>query len=116
MRPLCTADAFEYVLGAHNGPGLYQNGYGGNSPSEVCRNFAYVNGGLMTNVTDHFCVASFSTVSFPIFSACRPSDSFRATSEDYAALSTIFGVILVAATLIWGAKQVLNLLRNRPEA
>lgn len=41
---------------------------------------------------------------------------YRASSQDYAAVSVIFGAILVAACLIWGAKQVLNLLRTSAEA
>lgn len=40
---------------------------------------------------------------------------FKAQPEDYAAVSIIFGLILAAACLVWGGKQVLNLLRDRPE-
>jgi len=40
---------------------------------------------------------------------------YVATSDDYLAVSMIFGAILTAACVIWGAKQVLNMLRNRPE-
>lgn len=41
---------------------------------------------------------------------------YTATADDYIAVSAIFGVILTAACLIWGSKQLLNLLHNRPES
>ena len=40
----------------------------------------------------------------------------EATPDDYAAVSLIFGSILTAACVIWGVKQVLALLRDRPES
>jgi hypothetical protein len=41
---------------------------------------------------------------------------FKATPDDYAALSIIFGVVLAAAAIVWGLKQVLNLFRTAPES
>lgn len=40
---------------------------------------------------------------------------YKATTEEYTAVSIIFGLILTAACLVWGAKQILNLIRDRPE-
>lgn len=41
---------------------------------------------------------------------------FVASPDDYAAVAVIFGVILSAACLIWGLKQILRLLRTSSEA
>lgn len=41
---------------------------------------------------------------------------FKATPDDYAALSIIFGFVLAAAAAVWGVKQVLNLFRTAPES
>lgn len=41
---------------------------------------------------------------------------YKATADDYAAVSTIFGVVLTAAAVIWGVKRIYNLISNRPEA
>lgn len=40
---------------------------------------------------------------------------YVATADDYAGVSIIFGAVLVAACLIWGAKQVLRTFRDRGE-
>jgi len=57
-----------------------------------------------------------TTVSCPTSTCTLVISPYVATADDYQAVSTIFGAILAAACLIWGAKQILNLLRNRPEA
>lgn len=41
---------------------------------------------------------------------------YVATPEDYQAVSIIFGLTLGAACVIWGVKQIYNLLKDRPEA
>lgn len=41
---------------------------------------------------------------------------YKASAEDYEAVSTIFGAILIAASVIWGVKRLYVLLTNRPEA
>jgi hypothetical protein len=41
---------------------------------------------------------------------------YRATADDYQALSVIFGAVLAAASVIWGVKRLYVLLTNRPEA
>lgn len=41
---------------------------------------------------------------------------YKATAEDYAAVSLIFGAIFTAACLIWGLKQIHQLLKNRNES
>ncbi len=41
---------------------------------------------------------------------------YKATPEDYEAVSVIFGAILTAACVIWGVKRILLLLKDRPEA
>lgn len=51
-----------------------------------------------------------------IQSASGGAGPYVATADDYAAVSLIFGAILTAACLIWGSKQLYNLLRNRPES
>lgn len=40
----------------------------------------------------------------------------RATADDYAAVSTIFGATLVALVLIWGAKSVYRLFVRPTDA
>lgn len=57
-----------------------------------------------------------TTVTCPTSTCTLVIHPYVATADDYQAVSMIFGAILTAACLIWGAKQVLNLLRNRPEA
>lgn len=47
-------------------------------------------------------------------SACIIPDG--ASADEYLAVSVVFGVILTAACIIWGVKQLLNLLHNRPES
>lgn len=41
---------------------------------------------------------------------------YKATQEDYDAVSAIFGLTLAAACAIWGVKQIYKLLRDRPDA
>lgn len=41
---------------------------------------------------------------------------YQATADDYAAVSLIFGAILTAACVIWGAKRIYHLLTSRPES
>jgi len=43
-------------------------------------------------------------------------EPYTATADDYTAMSTVFGVILAAACVIWGGKKLYNLLLNRPES
>lgn len=44
-------------------------------------------------------------------------DAFgTATPEQYAAMGTVFGVVLAAAAVIWGAKRILYLFRHPNEA
>lgn len=44
----------------------------------------------------------------PEFPSCVQGD-------EYVAMAAIFGLVLAAACLIWGVKQVLHLMRDRPE-
>lgn len=57
-----------------------------------------------------------TTVTCPSSTCTLVISPYVATADDYQAVSLIFGAILTAACFIWGAKQVLNVLRNRPEA
>ena len=41
---------------------------------------------------------------------------FKATADDYAAVSVIFGAILATSCVVWGVKKVYNLVAMRPEA
>lgn len=56
-----------------------------------------------------------STVTCPTSTCTLVIAPYVATQDDYVAVSSIFGAILVAACVIWGLKAVLNLLRDRPE-
>lgn len=56
-----------------------------------------------------------STVTCPTSTCTLVIQPYVATSDDYTAVSLIFAAILVAACAIWGAKQLLKLLRDRPE-
>lgn len=47
-------------------------------------------------------------------SACIIPDG--ASADEYLAVSVVFGVVLAASCIIWGAKQLLNLMQNRPES
>lgn len=104
MLPSCTPSQSEFVLLAHSGFGLYQHGYGGNSPAEVCRNFAVSNGGYMTNSQDHMCAVSISSVNFPVARACYPNNSspFVMSASDGALLGmAIISVWVAGATVRW---------------
>jgi len=57
-----------------------------------------------------------SVVTCPTSTCTLVISPYVATQEDYEAVSLIFAAVLTAACIIWGAKQVLNILRNRPEA
>jgi hypothetical protein len=41
---------------------------------------------------------------------------YTATQDDYTALSTIFGLVLAAAVVIWGLKQIYNIFANPAES
>ena len=56
-----------------------------------------------------------STVTCPTSTCTLVIQPYVATADDYAAVSVIFGAILTAACLVWGVKQILRLLRERPE-
>jgi hypothetical protein len=56
-----------------------------------------------------------TTVTCPTSTCTLVISPYVATAEDYEAVSLIFGAILTAACVIWGAKQIFNMLRNRPE-
>lgn len=57
-----------------------------------------------------------TTVTCPTSTCTLVISPYVATADDYAAVSGIFLAILTAACLIWGAKSLLHLLRERPEA
>ena len=57
-----------------------------------------------------------STITCPTSTCTLVISPYVASADDYAAVSLIFGAILTAACLIWGAKALLNLLRDRPES
>lgn len=57
-----------------------------------------------------------STVTCPTSECTLVIVPYQATSDDYAAVSVIFGAVLAAACIIWGVKQIYNLVKNRPEA
>lgn len=40
---------------------------------------------------------------------------YKATSDDYAAISLIFGAVLLASVLIWGSRRILELFRKPSE-
>lgn len=41
---------------------------------------------------------------------------YRATAADYEAVTTIFGLVLVASVAIWGARALLNVFRKPAES
>lgn len=41
---------------------------------------------------------------------------YRATPDDYQAVTIIYAATLTAACVIWGVKQIYRLLTTRPEA
>lgn len=41
---------------------------------------------------------------------------YVATVDDYTALSSVFGLVLVAAAITWGLKQVYNTIANHAES
>lgn len=57
-----------------------------------------------------------ATVSCPTSTCTLVISPYVASADDYAAVSLIFGAVLTAACLIWGVKQILRILQNRPEA
>lgn len=57
-----------------------------------------------------------STVTCPTSTCTLVITPYVATQEDYDAISIIFASVLAAACVVWGVKQVLNLLRERSEA
>lgn len=57
-----------------------------------------------------------STVTCPTSTCTLVIQPYVATQEEYEAISLIFAATLVAACAIWGAKQILQLWRDRPEA
>lgn len=57
-----------------------------------------------------------STVTCPTSTCTLVISPYVASADDYSAVSLIFGAILTAACLVWGAKQILRLFQNRPEA
>lgn len=65
---------------------------------------------MSTTIT---CDSSTTPSSCTIVVVTQP---YVATPDDYAAVSSVFGVTLCAAAVIWGVKQLYNLLKNRPEA
>lgn len=56
-----------------------------------------------------------TTVNCPTSTCTLVISPYVATADDYAAVSVIFGAVLVAACCIWGAKQVLRMFRDRGE-
>lgn len=93
-------------MGALSGPTYAPFGYGLVAMQDVTATYA----------TKEVCVAPYLWLSSGPDQASAGSGRYIATADDYAAVSVIFGVILTAACVIWGAKQVYNLLRNRPES
>lgn len=57
-----------------------------------------------------------STVTCPTSTCTLVIMPYVATQDDYDAISLIFGAVLAAACVVWGVKQVFNLLRERSEA
>jgi len=41
---------------------------------------------------------------------------YKATADDYEAVSLIFAAVLTAACVIWGVKRLYVLLTSRPES
>lgn len=65
------------------------------------------------------------TAVLPAVSASAPSSMasgtvsvtpYVATSDDYTALSSVFALVLVAAAITWGLKQVYNTIANQVES
>lgn len=59
--------------------------------------------------------SGWHAVSVITATSASESTPYRAMADDYAAVSMIFGAVLVAACCIWGAKQVLRMFRDRGE-
>lgn len=116
MLSQCAADEHAFSVGAFNSSA----GYGGtvsDSPGQSCQLMAVSQSANVVGVTEHQCAISvFPDAVFPVFKVCEPQSSFKASADDYAAISIIFGAILTAACVIWGVKQIYNLIKTRPEA
>ena len=117
MLSTCNGTDKPFVIGSRT-TGDYYAGTQGETPSDSCRAFALSVPNSYGSANDHDCAtAADLAVRYPVIQVCRlPDVNLRASADDYSAISLIFASILVAACLVWGAKQILNLLRNRPEA
>lgn len=72
---------------------------------------------LMQTKVDSFIAGAASATGGGTSAQITVKDAFgTATPDEYAALSKMFGLILAAAAVIWGVKQIKNLLLKRPEA
>lgn len=118
MLTTCTTSQKVFVVGfAGNTPGQYSNTQS-DSPGEACQKFMtlFPGSASLADATQFTCKSTLETIAYPIIKLCEPSPPYRATTEEYQAVSSIFVAILVASCMIYGAKKIYNLLTNRPEA
>lgn len=119
MIPACLVGDKPYTIGRIDlAGGTYA--YPADSPAASCADFALASGQVMTDSTAQICKllspATVTTV-YPVVPLCIVASApLRASADDYAAISIIFGAVLTASCVIWGVKQIFNLVKNRPEA
>lgn len=80
---------------------------------DVSLTTASTNANNLANVANTNATTALTEIAKGLTLQVKP---YEATKDDYAAITAIFTVALVAGAVIWGLKQVLCILRNPSEA